>query len=37
MLLDGISLVDRFGEERSMADVLGCIEDVVAGHLTRAD
>ena len=35
--VDAVSLVDRFGEERSMADVLGCIEDVVADHLTRAD
>ncbi len=35
--VDAVALVDRFGEERSMADVLACIEDVVADHLTRAD
>ena len=35
--VDAVSLVDRFGEERSMTDALGCIEAVVADHLARAD
>jgi len=35
--VDAVALVDRFGEERSMADVLGCIEQVVADHLARPD
>jgi glycerate kinase len=32
-----VSLVARFGEDRSMDDVLGCIEQVVAEHLARPD
>lgn len=28
--LEAVSLVERFGEERSMADTVGCVEDVVA-------
>lgn len=28
--LEAISLVERFGAERSMADTVGCVEDVVA-------
>lgn len=29
-----VSLVERFGEERALADTLACIEDVVTAHLT---
>jgi glycerate kinase len=31
-----VSLVERFGEERSLGDALGCIAEVVADHLPRA-
>ena len=36
--LDGVevvSLVERFGEERAMTDVLACVEDVVRESLSR--
>jgi glycerate 2-kinase len=32
--ITAVSLVDRFGEERSLHDTVRCIEDVVAGLLT---
>jgi len=31
--IDAVSLVDRFGEERAMADALACIEEVVGERL----
>ena len=32
-LIDAVSLVERFGEERAMAEPLAGIEAVVAGYL----
>jgi glycerate kinase len=32
---DVVSLVDRFGEQRAMTDVLGCVEEVVSEALVR--
>jgi len=36
-LVDAVALVDRFGEDRSMDDVLGCIEAIVSERLARPD
>ena len=33
--IEVVSLVERFGEERAMADVLACIEEVVSERLER--
>ncbi len=33
--VDGVSLVDRFGEERARFDTIACIEEVVAERLAR--
>jgi glycerate 2-kinase len=33
--VDGVSLVDRFGDERARFDTITCIEEVVAERLTR--
>ena len=33
--VDGVSLVDRFGEDRAMHDTVACIEEVVAERLDR--
>lgn len=37
--IDGVvvSLVERFGEERAMADTAACIEEVVSSHLAAGD
>ena len=33
--VDAISLVERFGRERAMADTLACITEVITTHLAR--
>ncbi len=33
--VDGVSLVDRFGEERALGNTIACIEEVVAERLAR--
>src|SRR5690606_9067298 len=33
--IEAVSLVERFGEERSLHDTLRCVEEVVAGLLSR--
>ena len=33
--VDAISLVDRFGRERALADTVACIEEVVLGRLSK--
>jgi glycerate kinase len=33
--VEAVSLVDTFGRERAMSDPLGCVTEVVAGHLAQ--
>ncbi|MGI9021626.1 MAG: glycerate kinase [Acidimicrobiales bacterium] len=35
--IEVVSLVDRFGEDRAMAETVACVETVVAEHLARQD